>query len=841
MAKKPFSQEEIQDIKEYKQYLDDTITRYKSLQEELKKYNKYVTSNAKEAVKAQLVEITKQVGTYKEITSELKKYQSLVNKIEEQEKKINQQTKERADDTETIVDNLKEQNKELEEQAKRIKTLGDDWNEIDDLQTSISSAYGKQYGDVGAIQKKIDGTKAIVSSISEVLKNDSKSYEDQLDKILEISERYKEFPAEFARMNKERKRGTLTEKGMIDQLRDNLDEFDEMISKIKITNEETQQLVDLFKKLRDEQEAFNNAQKTKYEFKEGAGELGNRIVGNAPYVGEAMSVAGSTAGKIFSGESLGAASLVGAGYIVAKGAAYEAALADIDSGYRTAEQTFIGKTRKFEAYIERAAKDMEARAKEVELQEGFTKTMAGFDFDTEMIQLEKQFNKVSKTAFFGSGLGSVKYAKDQLELAGISADTIVSTMTEMSMGANNAIQGLSEDVAVFSKKTGIASSQVASLTGMFRMLDKSKGVDAFDKLQESLSKIKFEGINPADIAAELANAGELALEYNIRSTEELVKQVQSVREMGGSWTKIAEAGKGMVLNYKDSIRKEMQLSALLGENVDLSEVRALFAANRAPEAYAKLKSSGILEKAQNSGLFGTNLLSGALMNMPLEQVAAQPYEKGKTGKGIVSNQEFLKAFQDAAKQQKIDSAIVDVERAVIRMRGADLERGLIESVGLDAEMTELESKKIREEINKFFEVELGSFKEGLNASLNPFYKYDRFVNKGKTSEGGTIIQPKKSGFRPGDVYENQTDKKNIKIEGSPTAMVKPLESADKSLKKIDASSMAQTTLLQNIQTLTAAMAKLSDPTLGIKMMIDGKDVKTSIEKIQAREKGKMRV
>ena len=37
MAKKPFSQEEIQDIKEYKQYLDDTLTRYKSLSEELKK------------------------------------------------------------------------------------------------------------------------------------------------------------------------------------------------------------------------------------------------------------------------------------------------------------------------------------------------------------------------------------------------------------------------------------------------------------------------------------------------------------------------------------------------------------------------------------------------------------------------------------------------------------------------------------------------------------------------------------------------------------------------------------------------------------------------------------
>ncbi len=837
MAKKPFSQEEIQDIKEYKQYLDDTIIRYKSLQEELKKYSKYVASNAREAVKAQLREITEQLGTYKEITSELKKYQSLVNKIEQQEEKIKNQTKERADDTETIVENLKEQNKELEEQAKRIKSLGDDWGDIDDLQTSISSAYGKQYGDVGAIQKKIDGTKAIVSSISEVLKNDSKSYEDQLDKILEISERYKEFPAEFARMNKERKRGNLTEKGMIDQLRDNLDEFDEMISKIKITNEETQQLVDLFKKLRDEQEAFNNAQKAKYDIKEGAGEIGNRYFGGTPVIGDALTTGGKMLGNLFSGETIAGATIAGGIYMMSKALAYLDAMDKVNKGTADVMDTFIGKSRMYDIDIEQLQKQMDRRSKVVELESGFTENFAKFDFETEMQQLETQFNKASKTAFFGSGLGSVKYAKDQLELAGISAQTIVSTMTEMSTGANNAMQSLAEDASVFSTKTGIATSELSTLTNMFRMLDKSKGVDAFNKLQQNLSNFKFEGVNPADIASEMASAGELALQYNIASSEELVKQVGSLKEMGVSWSKISEAGKGMVLNYKDSIRKEMQLSALLGENVDLSEVRALFAAGRNDEAFKVLKSSGILEKAQSAGLFGTELLSGATMGMPLQQMAAQKYEKGAKGAGIVSNQEFLKSFQDAARQQKIDSAIVDVKQAIIRMGAGNLEYGLISALGMDKKLAELDLNITQKQIQKFLEVEATQVKEGLLPSRvpkeSPLYK----------GTNPNLQTPKYDFPVPGMDYQfNQSAKVQTKIAlVDSQAVAKPLESSDKSLKKIDISSTAQTRLLENIQTLTAATSKLTDPSLGIKLMIDGKDVKNRIEKIQAQEKGKMRV
>lgn len=835
MAKKPFSQEEIQDIKEYKQYLDDTITRYKSLQEELKKYNKYVASNAREAVKAQLRDITEQLGTYKEIVSESKKYENLVKKIAKQEEDIKKQTKERAEETEQITENLKEQNKELEQQAKRIKTLGEDWNEIDDLQTSISSTYGKQYGDLGAIQKKIDGTKAIVGSISKILQSDSKSYEDQLEKILEISQRYKEFPADFARMNKERARGKLTEKGMLDQLEDSLDEFDEMISKIQITNEETEKLVDLFKKLRDEQAAFNNAQKSKYEFKEGAGEFGNRYFGGAPIIGDALTSGGSIASKVFSGENIATATAVGAGYMALKAGAFLDAIKTVRTGERNIQQTFLGIGREYDTKIAEYQKDIESRTKEIELLGGYTKRFAEFDFDTEMLQLEKQFEKVSKTAFFGSGLGSPKYAKDQLELAGISADTIVSSMNDLSVGGNSALQSLGEDVAVFARKTGIATSEIASLTGMFRMLDKTKGSDALSALTGQLSKSKAEGFNPADIAGELANAGELALQYNIRSSEELIKQVKSVREMGASWSKISEAGKGMVLNYKDSIRKEMQLSALLGENVDLSEVRALFAAGRNAEAFATLKSSGLLEKAQNAGLFGTELLSGAT-NMPIQQMAAQRYEKNPTG-GIVSNQQFLDAFKEAAKQQKIDAAEIDVDRAIIRMRASNLERGLIREVGTDETLANLDLAISDLTVRKFLETEYKTLQDGfygLVTGLNPMEQL-------KMAGAPTLptISPE-SKFKPGTPYSSKSEPKII--IANPTAMIKPLDESNQSLKKIDLASNSQIELLKNIQALTAATSGLANMNLSdIKLFMDGKEVKNRIEKIATQEKGKMRV
>jgi hypothetical protein len=55
----------------------------------------------------------------------------------------------------------------------------------------------------------------------------------------------------------------------------------------------------------------------------------------------------------------------------------------------------------------------------------------------------------------------------------------------------------------------------------------------------------------------------------------------------------------MVLNYKDSIKAEMSLSAMLGKNVDLSEVRAKFMSGDTEGALSSLKAKGLKPSEMN--------------------------------------------------------------------------------------------------------------------------------------------------------------------------------------------------------------------------------------------------
>jgi hypothetical protein len=779
---------------------------------------------------------------------------------------------------------------ELSDQQKRVQDLGRDWEEIDDLQTSISSEYAKQYGDLGAIQKKIDGTKAIIGSISSLLDKNSDSYGDQLEKILDVAETYKSFPATFATLNKQLKQKKITESQMVDMLKENLSDFDEMVSKIKIVNDETGEIVDLFKTLNKEQSAFNKAKEQKGKLKETASALITESpFGNAPIIGSAVSK-GTDA--LFSSETLKNATLVTVGYLLAKAIASVSA---IEQAFKVGDQeianTFKGRERYFDAVIKQTEMFIQAQEKITERTGGFTEKFAQFDFETQLGQMSIEFDKISKTAFFGSGLGSVSYASDELMLAGINAQTIASSISDMSSGANSGMKQLGADVAVFAAKTGIASSQVAGLTGLFRMLDKTGGADAFKNLEESLSGVGLKGFNVADIATELQNSSELALQYNKLNGAELVKQVKNVRDMGASYAKIAEAGKSMVLNYKDSISKEMELSAMLGENVDLSEARALFAAGKNDEAFSVLQSSGLLEKAQSQGLFAVQALQSAMGGMDLTQLAAQKYETGSK-QGLVSNQSFLSANKEAERVSRITNAIFEIDRAIIRLTDENLEQGLVFAQSKNQEITRLELAKMGTELQKFIEIEFAALVQGLNPmnlpstlkgisrlvapgtdygmlgtnlfpggygtsaqrtfsipdeikknAQNPIQYIPGMSGISSTQAAISNLTPggQKYGFETANKLAEVTAKSQEKGNTTLESQSKILESSDASLKMINAQSTLQTQLLQNIQALTAATSGLANIGLGnMKLLLDGKEVKSRIEKIQIQEKGKTR-
>lgn len=206
------------------------------------------------------------------------------------------------------------------------------------------------------------------------------------------------------------------------------------------------------------------------------------------------------------------------------------------------------------------------------------------------------FKSEASMAYFGKALPNLSYAANQLQNAGISADAIanasVSIASSMGVGGKESAK-LGTDMAVFAKFAGIGAEEAGSITESFKLMDGVSADTAANMMQGVKAMAEQLDLNPGAIMKEMASASEIALEMNINSGKALAKQVGYATSLGVSFSKIAKAGQNMVLNYKDSIKSEMQLSALLGKQVDLSEVRMKFAEGDTTGAMESLKAQGL--------------------------------------------------------------------------------------------------------------------------------------------------------------------------------------------------------------------------------------------------------
>ena len=166
---------------------------------------------------------------------------------------------------------------------------------------------------------------------------------------------------------------------------------------------------------------------------------------------------------------------------------------------------------------------------------------------------------------------STKYVSNNLGLAGKNAQEV---------GAN---------ISMMSARTGVSSDQLGNIANTFRDIGDLSGKAAADTLGMAESVAKTVGIPVNAMFEDLAESSELFLQNNYGNEKSMIKQVATLRVMGLAAQKVLQAGQKMVLNYKDSIKSEMQLSALLGKQVDLSRVRQKFASGDTPGAMLALQ------------------------------------------------------------------------------------------------------------------------------------------------------------------------------------------------------------------------------------------------------------
>ena len=300
----------------------------------------------------------------------------------------------------------------------------------------------------------------------------------------------------------------------------------------------------------------------------------------------------------------------------------------------------------------------------------FAGQKAAIQFSAQMQSGAAQFERAAKTALFGNKLGGVGYGAAQMALAGISADKVAAGMEAASAATGRMPSAkVGADMAIMAERTGTSVDNIASINEMFQRMDgvsESTAMNLSEGLRNMADQAK---IGLGGLMREIADASKDALSYQIKSGPALAKQVAYAQSLGVSFGDIAKAGKSMVMNYKDSIKQEMQLSAMLGKNVDLSEVRAKFASGDQAGAMEALKAQGLDPASMD--MFQQDALSQALGGMDLSSLQKIATKSGaqvgglKEGKAGAGNQDFLSRTQAAESTLAQKQASISANTAVL--------------------------------------------------------------------------------------------------------------------------------------------------------------------------------
>ena len=539
----------------------------------------------------------------------------------------------------------------LQNKVKKNLTYFDD---IDDSLTSISNALQNNTELQEKYGKKLNYAKDALTDISSIVER--ASFDDrQLKAVDKVGESYRDMNVSIARAAEGLTKGKISQQEYNKIVQDSFKKFDSLVGLIDTSTEEGRELVEVFRQGREELESFEKAANRSAAALGGINtaldQLGSSGIPLAREMGDAI-------GDIANKGTLGKAALIALGAAAGK-LAFDYFGAPIKAGIKASNDIKENQIEGARA-VAQAQNDL-----------AFAATQAAQDFGFQLQELAAQFNAASKTALFGKGLGSVGYGAAQLQLAGISAETIANA-TAAASKAGNGSPKLAADMAIFAERSGVSVDNVANIQQAFKLLDGVSAKSALNMAEGTRAMAEQAGLNVGDIMNEVASASEMALDYQIQSGKALARQVVYAKSLGVSFSEVAKAGQSMVLNYKDSIKAEMSLSAMLGKNVNLSEVRAKFMSGDQEGALNALKAQGL--KPSDMNMFQKQQLQQALGGMDLnslEKIAKPGYQEdaGKVGQlqeksAKASNDAFLTLKQSAESALNTQQAMIAGQKAV---------------------------------------------------------------------------------------------------------------------------------------------------------------------------------
>ncbi len=677
------------------------------------------TQSAHKAEYDAAVEFTNQMESYYKIMSDgektafdarkkmIKDYQQSLKSIESLNKGIQQNENQ-----------LKTTNRELDKQRKAYADLSKETKNMVNDQSAIVKGLAKMnkaFKGTSITQKEINtgfaSMEVSLKNVNLAIGNNKKLTKDELKEVQKFKNAYNEYAVSIADVQRQVVEKNISEEQAIEIINKQREAFNDITKELKFTTKEGAKVRAEIQGMGTFADEFGKklegVNKKAGDLKSGFDEIKGQLGSMVPMGKELLDVFGKFGKVGFAGAlaALGAA----AGKFLNESGLLKKALPGMKDRLDIEQE---GKRATFDKVTQPLAKkefdiDQKYAKDEFKIDQKYEAQRHAITMGNKQAEAAMTFKSEASMAYFGKALPNLSYAANQLQNAGISADTIanasVSIASNMGVGGKESAK-LGADMAVFAKFAGIGAEEAGSITESFKLMDGVTADTAANMMQGVKAMAEQLDLNPGAVIKEMASASEVALEMNINSGKALAKQVGYASSLGVSFSKIAKAGQNMVLNYKDSIKSEMQLSALLGKQVDLSEVRMKFAEGDTTGAMEALKAQGL--DPNQMDMFQKQALQQAT-GMDISDLS-------KIGKGKGKDAE---ALDNAA--SKIDKA--SIHAANKHLLAAETSR----QISLDSQKFALEQAAARKQFDldqakakEDFEISQAKARESFEADLS---------------------------------------------------------------------------------------------------------------------------
>lgn len=558
-------------------------------------------------------------------------------------------------------------------------------------ETSLDSAFQIQSANMEensaqykATEAHYEKTKSLLKSVSEQISINTDLTAAQKKKLRETVKAYAETKKLSVDLAQQVKDKLITEQEANILLSKANKEYNKMVSAVGLTGKGTEnikkQLIGLGKEIKTSADAFSKTEKSASVLNTTLDNIGSSSI---PMLREFSSVLKGIAEKDLTAVRMGLTAAGAAAAVLAKNYFFPEmkAAQDVENEIKQMKTDNISEIARIQIkkgsvdaniYQETVKNRIEGAntINNLNNEAAFASQKAANSFSASMKSGAAEFRAASKTAFFGRGLGSVNYSTAQLQLAGVSAEQISTSLSAASnaMGKNISAD-MAADMSVMEKRTGQSAENLASVSEYFMRTDKVSAQSAINMQEGLRAMADTANVDLGGVMQEVAEASKEALGYQIKSGPALAKQVIYAKSLGVSFNDIAKAGKSMVLNYKDSIKNEMQLSAMLGRNVNLSEARSLFAQGKNDEALKSIKAQGLDPAKMN--MFQQEALQQALGGLDLNSIQKIAQNDARSGGNLKegnvkgANKGFLQTNTNAQASLSSEQANIQAQQAIV--------------------------------------------------------------------------------------------------------------------------------------------------------------------------------